>query len=80
MEHVVVSLKELKNLAPPVLIYCRTLDVCPDLYAHFHCELGDESPVRVGGIPVILVSQDYWKIIVSHPYVCNVTGLVAHAV
>ena len=40
MEHVVVSLKELKNLAPHVR---RTLDVCPDLYAHFHCELGDES-------------------------------------
>ena len=39
----VVSLKELKNLAPRVLIYCRTLDVCADLYAHFHYELGDES-------------------------------------
>ena len=36
--------------------------------------------LRVGGIPVFLVSQNYWKITVSHPYVCNVTGLVAQAI
>ena len=40
---VVMSLKELKSMAPRVIIYCRTLDVCADLYAHFHFELGDGS-------------------------------------
>ena len=43
MEPVVTSLKELKNLAPRVLVYCRTLDMCADLYAHFHYELNDLS-------------------------------------
>ena len=36
--------------------------------------------LRVGGIPVFLVSHDYLKIIVSHPYVCIVTSLVAHTI
>ena len=40
---VVVSLKQLKNMAPRVIVYCRTLDVCADLYAQFHFELGDGS-------------------------------------
>ena len=39
----VVSLKQLKNMAPRVIVYCRALDVCADLYAHFHFELGDGS-------------------------------------
>lgn len=29
--------------APRVLVYCQTLDICADLYAHFHYELGDRS-------------------------------------
>ena len=40
---VVTSVKELKNMAPRVIVYCRTLDICADLYAHFHFELGDGS-------------------------------------
>ena len=43
MEPVVTSLKELKNLVPRVFVYCRTLDTCADLYAHFHYELNDLS-------------------------------------
>ena len=26
-----------------VLVYCQSLDTCADLYAHYHCELGDHS-------------------------------------
>ena len=48
MEHVVSSLKELKSVAPRVIIYCRTLDMCADLYAHFHFELGDSSYYPLG--------------------------------
>ena len=36
---VVMSLKELKKMAPRVIVYCRTLDVCADLYVHLHFEL-----------------------------------------
>ena len=43
MDPFVSSLKELRNKAPRVLIYCRSLDACADLYAHFHYELGDSS-------------------------------------
>lgn len=43
MNDIVMSLKQLKNMAPRVIVYCRSLDVCADLYAHFHYELGDES-------------------------------------
>ena len=43
LKTVICSLKERKNRAPRVVIYCRTLDICADLYAHFHYELGDDS-------------------------------------
>ena len=43
LQHVVESLKELKNTAPRMLVYCRSLDMCANLYAHFHFELGDNS-------------------------------------
>ena len=43
MNDVVASLKELKNMAPRVIVYCTTLDIYADLYAHFHLELGDGS-------------------------------------
>ena len=40
---VVCSLKEYKSKAPRVLVYCRSLDTCANLYAHFLYELGDDS-------------------------------------
>ena len=30
-------------MSPRVIVYCRSLDMCADLYAHFHCELGIDS-------------------------------------
>ena len=48
MECLVSSLKELQNKASRVIVYCRTLDVCADLYAHFHFELGDRSYYPAG--------------------------------
>ena len=33
------SLKKHRNKAPRVIVYCRTLDICSDLYAHFLYEL-----------------------------------------
>ena len=43
MKTIICSLKEHKNKAPHVVVYCRTLDICADLYAHFHYELGNDS-------------------------------------
>ena len=43
MKDVVESLKRFKNCAPRVIVYCRTLDMCANLYAHFHYWLGDSS-------------------------------------
>jgi len=40
---VICSLKEKKQMAPRVIVYCRSLDMCADLYAHFHYELGIDS-------------------------------------
>ena len=34
------ALREKRGNAPRVLVYCRSLDTCADLYAHFHFELG----------------------------------------
>ena len=42
------SLKKLRNKAPRVIVYCRTLDICSDLYAHFLYELGNDSYFPVG--------------------------------
>ena len=30
-------------MAPCVIVYCHSLDMCVDLYAHFHYELGNNS-------------------------------------
>lgn len=30
-------------MAPCVIVYCHSLDMCVDLYAHFHYELGNDS-------------------------------------
>ena len=43
LNFVLESLKFQKLNAPRVIIYCRSLDMCASLYAHFHYELGDES-------------------------------------
>ena len=43
MKTIICSLKEHKNKAPRVVVYCPTLDICADLYAHFHYELGNDS-------------------------------------
>ena len=37
------TLKEKAVLTPRVLVYCQTLDMCADLYAHFQYELGESS-------------------------------------
>ena len=42
-------IKEQKNLAPHLIVYCRSLDVHADLYAHFHYVLGDQSYHPPGG-------------------------------
>ena len=43
MKPVLSSLKDHQNRAPRVIIYCRTMNMCADIYAHFHFELGDSS-------------------------------------
>ena len=43
LQPVLSSLRDAQNRAPRVIVYCRTLNMCADLYAHFHYELGDQS-------------------------------------
>ena len=43
LQPVLKSLQEYKNQAPRVIVYCHSLNICSDLYAHFHFELGDGS-------------------------------------
>ncbi len=40
---VVDDLMENGVRARRLLVYCRSLDMCADLYAHFHCSLGESS-------------------------------------
>ena len=42
------SLRNLRSKAPRVLVYCRSLDMCANLYAYFLYHLGDESYHPVG--------------------------------
>ena len=42
LKPVVCSLVEHKIGAPHVIVYYRSLDMCANLYAHFHHELGDD--------------------------------------
>ena len=42
MVSIIMSLKVMKDTAPRVIVYCRSFDMCANLYAHFHYEL-DES-------------------------------------
>ena len=39
----VSTLREKSINTPRVLVYCQSLDMCGDLYAHFHYELGEAS-------------------------------------
>lgn len=43
LEPLLSSLIKQQNLAPRMIVYCRTLDACADLYAHFLDVLGDAS-------------------------------------
>jgi len=43
MANIVSSLQQHKNTTPRVIFYCRSLDMCANLYAHCHYELGDNS-------------------------------------
>ena len=43
LKPVICSLVEHKSRAPRVIVYCRSLDTCANLYAHFHHELGSDS-------------------------------------
>ena len=43
LDHVLSSLKSKSISAPRVLVYCKSIDMCADLYAHFHYELGEDS-------------------------------------
>ena len=36
--------------APPVVVYCHSLDMCTNLYAHFLYELGDELYYPSGAV------------------------------
>ena len=40
---ILTSLRTQRIEAPRVIVYCRSLDGCADLYAHFHYELGSSS-------------------------------------
>ncbi len=39
----IVSLRQNQVQTPRVIVYCRSLNMCADLYAHFHFELGSSS-------------------------------------
>ena len=43
MQPLVESLKKYNVNAPHTIVYCRSLIMCADLYAHFHYTLGKES-------------------------------------
>ena len=45
---VLSSVRDYQNKAPRVIVYCRSLNMCADLYAHFHYELGDSSYYPAG--------------------------------
>ena len=37
------TLLEMLNKTPRVVVYCRTLNMCSDLFAHFYYDLGASS-------------------------------------
>ena len=48
LDHVLSSLRNHSITAPRVIVYCQSLDMCADLYAHFHYELGYSSYYPAG--------------------------------
>ena len=48
LKHLVDDLHQNKHLTPRVIIYCRSLNVCADLYAFFLTSLGEESYYPAG--------------------------------
>ena len=36
MSDLLESVRQLKSMAPRAIVYCRSLNVCADLYVHFH--------------------------------------------
>lgn len=46
LTHVLDDLKTNSIKAMRVIIYCKSLNMCGDLYAHFLCELGGMSKVQ----------------------------------
>ena len=48
LEHLVERLRTYGSRAERVIVYCRSLDMCADLYEHFHCSLGDSSYYPAG--------------------------------
>ncbi len=63
MHSVLSSLKEHKTQAPRVLVYCRSLTVCADLYAYMyvHYELGDASYYPPGA-PHVSDNRNVWNV------------------
>ena len=43
LSDLLTSLRENSINTPRVIVYCRSLNMCSELYAHFHFELGDAS-------------------------------------
>ena len=52
MKHLVERLREHGNKAERVIVYCRSLNLCADLYERFHQSLGDASCHPSGATPV----------------------------
>ena len=60
MAHLVETLKMYGPLAKRVIVYCRSLDMCADLYEHFLCSLGVSRPVTI-----LLVQSRFVKIMAA---------------
>ena len=43
LDHVLSNLRTDTVTAPRMIVYCRSVDMCADLYSHFHYELGEAS-------------------------------------
>ena len=57
----VASLKKSNKKAPRVTVYCRTLNMCADLYVHFHFELVDSYHTIHQGCKGGLTSKEVAK-------------------
>lgn len=76
MAHLVETLRIYGPLAKRVIVYCRSLDMCADLYEHFLCSLGVSSYHPVGAEQVC--SNDGCYILVNlHFDVCRSVLIVS---